>query len=122
MSIAIASGIILIVVGVIAGFLVLPRIMSAAGGEEERETSDSPERSLLLFLGMGAAVGGLLANVAVIVAALYGNEMFSANVFDTLFLGIVLGVAGYFMGARKLGVAAVVVTVVATVLGAVLQQ
>jgi len=122
LSIAIASGIILIVVGVIAGFLVLPRIMSAAGGEEERETSDSPERSLLLFLGMGAAVGALLANVAVLAAALYGNEMFSANVFDTLFLGIVLGVAGYFMGARKLGVAAVVVTVVTTVLGAVIQQ
>lgn len=122
MSIAIASGIILIVVGVIAGFLVLPRIMSAAGGEEERETSDSPERSLLLLLGMGAAVGALLVNVAVLAAALYGSEMFSANVFDTLFLGIVLGVAAYFMGARKLGVAAVVVTVVATVIGAILQQ
>ena len=122
MSIAIASGIILIVVGVIAGFLVLPRIMSAARGEEERETSDSPERSLLLFLGMGAAVGALLVNVAVLAAALYGSEMFSANVFDTLFLGIVLGVAAYFMGARKLGVAAVVVTVVATVIGAILQQ
>jgi hypothetical protein len=122
LSIAIASGIILIVVGVIGGFLILPRIMSAAGGEEERETSDTPERSLLLFLGMGAAVGALLTNVAVLAAALYGSEMFSANVFDTLFLGIVLGIAGYFMGARKLGVAAVVVTVVATVIGAVLQQ
>ena len=122
MSIAIASGIILIVVGVIAGFLILPRIMSAAGGEEEGEASDTPERSLLLFLGMGAAVGALLTNVAVLAAALYGSEMFSANVFDTLFLGIVLGVAGYFMGACKLGVAAVVVTVVATVIGAFLQQ
>ena len=121
MSIAIASGIILIVVGVIVGFLILPRIMSAAGGEEEREASDNPERSLLLFLGMGAAVGALLTNVAVLAAALYGSEMFSANVFDTLFLGIVLRVAGYFMGARKLGVAAVIVTVVATVIGAVIQ-
>jgi hypothetical protein len=122
LSIAIASGITLIVVGVIAGFLILPRIMSAAGGEEEREANDTPERSLLLFLGMGAAVGALLTNVALLAAALYGSEMFSANVFSTLFLGIVLGVAGYFMGARKLGVAAVVVTVVATVIGAVLQQ
>jgi hypothetical protein len=82
----------------------------------------SQKQTIVFGLGVALAVTGLLVNVAVLAAALYGSEMFSSNVFNTLFLGIVLGVAGYVLGARKLGIAAVVVTVAATLVGAVLEQ
>ena len=82
----------------------------------------SQKRTVVFGLGVALAATGLLVNVAVLAAALYGSEMFSANVFNTLFIGIVLGVAGYFMGARKFGIAAIAVTVFATVVGTVLEQ
>jgi hypothetical protein len=119
LSIAVASVIALVVLGAIAG-LVLPRILGAAAeGEGERAASDNPKRSLLLFLGMGAAAGALLTNVAALVAAFTGPDNLSANAFPTAFIGITLGLVGYFMGARRLGIAAVVVTVVTLAVGAV---
>lgn len=42
MSTVIAAVIALVVVGALAA-LVLPRILGAAGGEEERETSENPK-------------------------------------------------------------------------------
>ena len=107
MSIAIASVIALVVLGVVAGFFVLPRIMGAAGGEEERAASETPQGSFLLFMGMGAAVVALLTNVAALAAAFYGNEQFPANAFPTAFIGITLGLLAFFLGARRLGIAAV---------------
>lgn len=92
------------------------------GEEEETMTNGGQKRTVVFFLGVALSVTGLLVNVAVLAAALYGSEMFSANVFNTLFLGIVLGVAGYFMGARKLGIATVIVTIATTLVGAVLEQ
>ena len=123
MSIAIASVIALVVVGAIAG-LVLPRILGAAAegegeGEGERAATRDPKRSFLLFLGMGAAAGALLTNVVAVAAAFTGDDNLSANAFPTAFIGITLGLVGYFMGARRLGIAAVVVTVVTLAVGAV---
>ena len=116
MSIAIASVIALVVIGALAAF-VLPRIMGGAGGEEESAASESPKRSFLLFLGIGAALSALLTNVAGLAAAFYGDENFPANAFPVAFIGLSLGSLGYFMGARKLGIAAIVVTVVTIALG-----
>lgn len=121
MSVVIASVIALVVVGALAA-LVLPRILRGAGGEEERAASETPRQSLLLFLGMGAAVGALLANAAALAAAFYGDENFPANVFPTAFIGITLGFLGYFMGARKLGIAAIVVTLATLVVGTVVVE
>lgn len=122
MSIAIASLIVLVIFGALAG-VILPRILSAAAGEEEVGTaSRDPKRTFLLFLGMGAAVGGLLTNVAGLAAAFYGNEAFPANAVPTAFIGFALGVLGYFLGARKLGIAAVVVTVLTLVVGSVVAE
>ncbi|CAA9447091.1 MAG: hypothetical protein AVDCRST_MAG28-978 [uncultured Rubrobacteraceae bacterium] len=120
MSIAIASVVALVVLGVVAGFFVLPRIMGAAGGEEERAANETPQRSFLLFMGIGAAVVALLTNVAALAAAFYGNEQFPANAFPTAFIGITLGLLAFFLGARRLGIAAVVVTVVTLVAGSIL--
>ncbi len=121
MSAAVASVIALVVVGALAAF-VLPRILGGAGGEEESAASENPRRSFLLFLGIGAAVGALLTNVAALAAAFYGDENFPANAFPTAFIGLSLGFLGYFMGARKLGIAAVVVTVVTLALGTVVVE
>lgn len=121
MSAVIASVIALVVVGALAA-LVLPRILGGAGGEEESAASESPKRSFLLFLGIGAAVGALLTNVAALGAAFYGDESFPANAFPVAFIGISLGFLGYFMGARKLGIAAVVATVVTIALGTVVVE
>ncbi len=120
MSIAVASGIALAVIGVIAAFLVIPRILG--GGEEERAASESPQRSLLLFLGMGAAVGALLTNAAALAAAFYGGERFPTEAAPTAFIGLALGFLAYFMGARKLGIAAIVVTLVTLVVGSAVVQ
>jgi hypothetical protein len=119
LSIAIASVIALVVLGVIAGFFVLPRILGGAGGEEERAASETPQRSFLLFMGMGAAVVALLTNVVALAAAFFGNEQFPANAFPTAFIGITLGLLAFFLGARKLGIAAVVVTVITLVVGSI---
>jgi hypothetical protein len=68
---------------------------------------------------MGAAAGALLTNVVAVAAAFTGPDNLSANAFPTAFIGITLGLVGYFMGARRLGIAAVVVTVVTLAVGAV---
>jgi hypothetical protein len=90
--------------------------------EEKRMANESPERTVLFVLGVVFSITGILMNFAALAAALYGSDMFSANVANTLFLGVVLGVAGHFMGARKLGLASVTFAVFATFIGALLQQ
>jgi hypothetical protein len=90
--------------------------------EEKRMANESQERTVVFVLGAVFSITRILINFAALAAALYGNDMFSANVANTLFLGIVLGGIGYLMGARKLGLASVAISVFTTLIGALLQQ
>jgi len=84
--------------------------------------NESQERTVVFVLGVLFSITGILMSFAALAAALYGSDMFSANVANTLFLGIVLGGIGYLMGAHKLGLASVAFAVFATFIGALLQQ
>jgi hypothetical protein len=74
--------------------------------QDERITQgDRREDALKLLLGRVCCVVGLLMSAGGIVFAILGA---SVNVSAGA-LGIALGVLGYFLGARRLGVASVVV-------------
>jgi hypothetical protein len=74
--------------------------------QDERITQrDRREDALKLLLGRVCCVVGLLVSAGGIVFAILGASVnLSAGA-----LGIALGVLGYFLGARRLGVASVVV-------------
>jgi hypothetical protein len=94
--------------------------------EEKIMANESPERTVVFVLGVVFSITGILTNIVVLGAALYdrvyGSELFSSNVANTLFLGMVMGVLGYLMGARKLGLASIAIAVFATLIGALLEQ
>ena len=129
MGLAIVSLIVLVILGALGG-LFLFRVLgqSAArneerpgGGEEEDESQqanlgEEGKRSIRFFFGAALAVLSMLVGVAVLVSAVTGVGDFANSLVPGAFLGCILGVGGYFLGARKLGVGAVVFTVVALVL------
>jgi hypothetical protein len=132
LSIAIASLLALVIFGVLA-VLVLGRVFRAAadrnenrpgGGEEEEggrdPTGDDPgaekaRRSMTRSFGWGLAALGILLAGAGAVSAF--DEVSLNNVVPAAFVGGVLGLAGYFMGARRIGATAVVVSVVVLMFG-----
>ncbi|MGB3635343.1 MAG: hypothetical protein WA982_14975 [Rubrobacteraceae bacterium] len=68
--------------------------------------------TIRLLLGRISSVLGILVGAAVVLTA---N---AALIFS--FLGVTLGAAGYMLGARRLGIAAIIVAVVSLVLGAMI--
>jgi hypothetical protein len=75
--------------------------------QEGTARKEGREGALKLLLGRICCVMGLLLGAAVIAFALLGaSDNISAGA-----VGIALGVVGYFLGARRLGAAAVVLGV-----------
>ncbi len=132
MGAAIVSLIVLTIVGAIGG-LVLSRVLAGAparnedapgdgeneGGGQEDNLSEENKRSFRFFLGAGAAISAVLISVAAVVSAFSTDIQFESTGLPAGFLGFILGLLGYFLGARKLGAMAIVFTVLAAVLGAV---
>jgi hypothetical protein len=131
LSIAIASLIVLVIFGVLA-VLVLGRVFRAAvdrnenrpGGEEDEGGRDptghdpgaeKARRSMTRSFGGGLAALGILLAGAGAVSAF--DEVSLNNVVPAAFVGGVLGLAGYFMGARRIGAMATIVSVVALMFG-----
>lgn len=76
-----------------------------------------PERGskqVKLLVGRVLAVVGLLIAIAGIVTVFTSSSGASADISDGA-LAVMLGVAGYFLGSRRLGAAAVTIGVVAIV-------
>ena len=73
-----------------------------------------------LFVGRAVAALGVLAGLAGAVSALWPTAL--ANALPSASVGIVLGMVGYFLGACKLGLAAVVISAVALVLSIAVGQ
>lgn len=77
-----------------------------------KDTESGGLDAIKLLAGRIVSVFGILVGATVV---------FIANAAVTFsFIGIALGAVGYVLGARKLGLAAVIVAVVALVLGAMI--
>ncbi len=84
--------------------------MSQDKDAERPNEEGSGGEMVKLLLGRIISVLGMLVGAAVV---------FTANAALTFsFIGVALGVTGYVLGARRLGVAAVIVAAVGLILGA----
>jgi hypothetical protein len=139
LGLAVVSLIILVVLGVVAG-LVLARAFGAAvarnekrpggqEGEEERgRTSPGKDhgktggggRQARLLIGGAAAVLGIVLGLAGAASAF--PEATLMNAVPATSLGMVLGVVGYALGARRLGAVAATLSVVGLIFGMALSQ
>jgi len=126
---AIVSLIVLTIVGALGG-LVLSRVLAGApasnedageneGGGQEDNLSEENKRSFRFFLGAGAAITAMLISAAAVASAFSADIQFESTGLPAGFLGVILGLLGYFLGAHRLGAMAIVFTVLAGVLGAV---
>ena len=129
MGAAIVSLIVLTIVGALGG-LVLSRVLAGApasnedageneGGGQEDNLSEENKRSFRFFLGAGAAITAMLISAAAVASAFSADIQFESTGLPAGFLGVILGLLGYFLGAHRLGAMAIVFTVLAGVLGAV---
>ena len=93
-------------------------------GEENPQgnLSEATRRSVWFFLGVGAAGSAILVDVAAIATAFSGSQEFLNDAAPVAFLALMLAVIGYFLGARMLAVGAVVFTVIALAVAAVIMQ
>ena len=73
-----------------------------------------------LFIGRAVAALGVLAGLAGAVSALWPTAL--ANALPSASVGIVLGMVGYFLSARRLALAAVVISAIALVLAIAVGQ
>lgn len=135
LSIAIASLLALVIVGALAGLFFFRAFGQAAarnenqpaGGSEEEgnpqgSLGEETRRSVWYFLGIGAAGSAILIDVAAIATAFSGRQEFLNDAVPVAFLAFTMAVIGYFLGARMLAIGAVVFTVIALAVAAVIVQ
>ena len=133
LGLGIVSLIVLAILGALGG-LILSRVFARGAarnedvpgdnkGEQERQQADLSEdnkRSIRFFLGAAAAVLAILIDVAIVgglVASIVFNRVLVlTSGFPVIFFVVALALAGYLLGARKLGIAAIGFTAVAVVL------
>lgn len=79
------------------------------------------EKQARSFFGLAAAALGVLLALAVVVIALtqQGSVL---GAMSTALLGIILGIVGYSLGARRLGTAAAVLSIIAVLFGMAVGQ
>ncbi len=137
MGLAIVSLLVLVIVGALAGLL-LSRVFAgaatrnedASGDNEDREEgqqadlSEGNKRSIQFFLGLAAAVLAILIDVGIVgtlIASAFFNYIIVTNSgLPIIFLALALGVVGYFLGVRKLGIGAIAFTVAVGALSVVI--
>lgn len=136
MSIAIASLLVLIAFGVLT-VLVMARIFgtaiarnqnrpAGAQDEGERDLMSDETRArkareqLVRSLGWALASFGILLAIAGVAFTFVQGTV--TNVVPSTFLGIVLGLIGFLMGARRMGATAAVLSVIALIFGVAASQ
>ena len=85
-----------------------------------REDAGRPTPARSLFGIVAAALGILLGLAAAAMASIQENSVLGAT--TTAFVGIILGVVGYYLGTRRLGTAAAVLSIVALIFGLAVSQ
>lgn len=86
-----------------------------AGGRDQEGTSLAST-----IVGRAVAALGVLAGLVGAISALWPTAL--ANAVPSASLGIILGMVGYFLRARRLGVAAAILSAVALVLAIAVGQ
>ncbi len=92
-------------------------------GEEDKvmRGNDGTERQpQSLFRRAAPALGILLALAAAVMASTQQFSVLGAT--STAFVGIMLGIVGYFLGARRLGTVAAFLSIVALIFGLAVSQ
>lgn len=92
-------------------------------GEEDKEMRGNERKekqAQSLFRLAAPALGILLALATAVMASTQQFSVLGAT--STAFAGIILGIVGYFLGARRLGTAAAFLSIVALILGLAVSQ
>ena len=128
MSISIVFLILLIPLSVI-GFFVLARTLRAAGSRNEKRPdaegdkgyqSNTGKHQAAMLAGTGLAVGGILSGIAGGVAAT--SSFLLDTAIPAVTAGVLLGIVAYYLGARRLGSVAVVLSGAALIIGIGISQ
>lgn len=128
MGISVVFLLILILAGVVA-FFVLARVFRAAASrnqnrpdaeEDKGYQSNTGSRQAAMLAGTGLAVGGILSGIGGGIAAT--SEFLLDSAVPGVSAGILLGIVAYYLGARRLGSIAVVVSAVALIVGVGISQ
>lgn len=128
MGISVIFLFILIFVGVVAFFALARAFRAAAASNEKRPGAEEDEgyqsntgsRQAALLVGTGLAVGGIFSGIAGGLAST--NEFFLDSAVPAVSAGVLLGVVAYYLGARRLGSIAVVLSAVALIVGVGISQ
>ena len=128
MGLSIVFLLVLLLFSVIA-FFVLARVFRAAGSRNEKRPeaegdkgyqSDTGRHQAALIAGTGLAVGGILSGIGGGVAAT--SEFLLDSAVPGVTAGVLLGIVAYYLGARRLGTLAVVVSGAALIIGIGISQ
>ncbi len=85
-----------------------------------REDEGRAKQARSLFGLAAAALGILLALAVVLIAVTQQGSVLGAT--TTALVGIILGILGYSLGARRLGTAAAILSIVALIFGMAVGQ
>jgi hypothetical protein len=132
LGLAVISLLVLAVIGALGG-LVMARVFATAaarnerrpgggkGGERAAPGSDLEGTKLAgMLIGGATAAAGILTGLLGLATAF--SEFLFPNTVVLTSLGIVMGLVGYAVGARRLGVAATVVSAAALIIGVAASQ
>ena len=136
MGLAVVSLIVLVVMGAIGG-LVLARVFASAAARNERRPGGEYEgargrtgadagnnlegkRLAGLLIGGGTAAMGIMTGLLGLATAF--SEFTFPNTVVLASMGIVMGMVGYGVGARRLGAAAAVISAAALIIGVAASQ
>ena len=120
--------IILIVFFVLAAVVLVRVFRAAASRNEKRPDAEGDEgyqsntgsRQAAMLIGTGLAVGGILSGIGGGIAAT--SEFLVDSAVPGVTMGIVLGVVAYYLGARRLGSVAVILSGAALIIGLGISQ
>ena len=113
----------------ILAFFVLARVFRAAESRNEKRPdaegdegyqSDTGARQAALIAGTGLAIGGIISGIGGGVAATSAFLLESA--IPGVTAGVLLGIVAYYLGARRLGSIAVVLSGAALIIGVGISQ
>ena len=119
----------ILIVFFVLAFFVLARIFRAAaarnpnkpGAEtDEGYQSATGAQQAALLAGSGLAIGGIFSAVAGGVAAT--SEFLLDSAIPAVTVGVLLGLTAYYLGARRLGSVAVVLSAAALIIGIGISQ
>ena len=128
MGLGIAFLLILVVFAVLAVFVLARVFWAAASRNEKRPDAEGDEgyqtntgsRQAALLVGTALAIGGILSGLAGGFAAMSAFLLDSA--VPAVTAGILLGVVAYYLGVRRLGSVAVVLSAAALIIGIGISQ